>query len=899
MNNLKRNAGDTPPYHKPFVIPKLEPRSTNAKTKTASIATITKPISTKTTSTITKTTSIITKATTILTKATSNSTSIKTKPTATISTPTTSITPAPSTSTNILQPTIIPNIDPSVSKASTATDNQPNQTITLSPSSYAEMTSPTFTVNDLLPRDNVTATQNPISGTTKQEPLATNNQPRTNIKQHNKQLKQEGRIKISLHGTEVYNGPEMQVILHSLRARKAWRAGPNLIQAEVLTGTYTHASQIGNQINLDNNQIHEDMGPLIDQTTQVSGSVIDEELRAKATEHWQPLTNIPEQIENHAIIPSIKPYGVNFNQRAFINYTKYPVPEEVAIILSMGPKFAAPVYHTERDFEYLRDAAHTINEIFGHPEDKAAIRANIVEYIKEYQSTERTKLATENKDYFQNAIKSTKAFMKQHPDVIAAQADKAKSSILMDKQTYINKVENLLKDQSTYQPLHTSSTRSYMKMNEKLLERMVKLKLIPIEEAKRAIGNEDKPANLYGLVKNHKKDQPMRPIVNTRNTMGFLAAEKATAILTTTRDAGLRYNVLNSRQACEQIRQTEILPNEKLYSLDIISMFTNITTERAINAVLKRRKQLRVTDEQMQLIVDIIQFVCVKSTEIRFNNRIYKQIKGLRMGSSLSPILADFVVEDMLDTAFTTIERPTLIMKYVDDILCIMEEKDAHETLTALNQCDPHIKFEMETEQNGKINYLDVTIYRDGYTLKTIWFQKHISSGLFLNYNSNHSKSNIWNTAVQYVVTMFMNTHTDHHETMTTTAMDRLTRNSYPEEYAKRVITAAKEKIVLNQMSTHVTTSQDMAERVIYTPSISYIPILTEKIQKDIQTSANKLRSEGITVQTPAKPIYTMNKLVYNKFKDSNEPFNIDDHDPDISIDLTQQNQQPSTSKQK
>lgn len=746
------------------------------------------------------------------------------------------------------------------------------------------MTSPTLTVYDPRPRDDITANFSSFTGITKQE--KTNiHQPRSNAKERNKQLKTNGRILISLHGTEVYSEPEMNCILHTLRARKAWKAGHNLYQAEVLTWTYNHASQIGIQT-------QDELGPLIDQSTQVDGKRIDDEVYRKTIDNWLPLKEIPELTENKEITPStIKPAAIIFNQRAFINFTKYAIPEDVAVILSMGPKFAVPVYNNEKDFDLLRDTAYELNIMYGHPASKAEVRANIEKYIKEYRNNQKA-YRTENKEYFHNALKHTKQFINQHPDVIATQSDKARASILMDKEVYINKVENLLRDQSTYQPLASSSTRAYMKMNEDLLKRMVELKMASIREINGAIINENQPANLYGLLKNHKIGTPIRPIVNTRNSMGYLAAEKATTILTGARDTGMKYNVLNSRQACEKLRQTMILPDEKIYSLDIVSMFTNITVDRAITSVKRRQKQLRLSQEGMNLIVDIIKFVCIKSTEIRFNDRIYKQIKGLRMGSSLSPILADFVVEDMLDTAFLTIERPRFLMKYVDDILCIMETKEAEEVVQALNSCDPLIKFEMETETDSKLNYLDITVYRDECDLKTIWFQKHISSGLFLNFNSNHPRTTIRNTAIQYVATMILNTHPDHYEQIIETAMDRLTRNSYPNHVAKKIIQEAKEKIVLKQMSSHETATQDPEDLISYTTSIGYIPKLTEKIQKAIIDS-HKEQNEEKNIQIPATPMHTMAKSIFNKHKNSNSQFNIEECDPVETMDLTQ----PSTSK--
>lgn len=71
----------------------------------------------------------------------------------------------------------------------------------------------------------------------------------------------------------------------------------------------------------------------------------------------------------------------------------------------------------------------------------------------------------------------------------------------------------------------------------------------------------------------------------------------------------------------------------------------------------KRQNKLKWADDTMKVIIDIIKFICITSTEIQFNNKTFKQIKGLRMKSSLSPILADFVMEDLLDRIFAHIDK--------------------------------------------------------------------------------------------------------------------------------------------------------------------------------------------------------------------------------------------------
>lgn len=796
-------------------------------------------------------------------------------PPKTIATPTTAKTLTTTTTTTI------PSTPPQTTIATHTTVTHytdlsaPNPTIHTPPSATASTaTTPTNTPTSPPP---TTTTEPAIAPNTTSErkhiiKLATNtpNFSRS-TKEENKRLKQIGHIKISLHGTEVYTEQELICFLKRIRAKKVTRVGTNLIQAEILTGTFTHASTQTGTL--------EEVGPIYDQATQATPKLISEA-------HNVPIPELT--INTEILITAPKPKNVVFNKRAFINYSRYPIPEETAIIASMGPKFAVPIYNSAKDFEALRDSAYLLNDMYGHPLEHSKIRSNIEEFISNYQAKEHHKYDTTTKEYFHKALEVTKAFFKSHPDLIATQSDKSRASIIMDKDTYINKVENLLKDKDTYCPLTTTSTRAYMKMNQLLLERMAKHKLINKNELANAVRDEIKPANLYGLIKNHKTGNPIRPIVNTRNSMGYLAAEKATEILTKARDTGEKYNVLNSRQACEIIRHKKIMPDEQLYSFDIISMFTNITAERAITAVEKRQKKLKLNNDTMALIIDIIKFVCLKSTEIRFNNKIYKQTKGLRMGSSLSSILADFVVEDMLDSALPKINKPKMLIKYVDDILCIMETKEALNTLSSLNTCDPHIKFEMETETNGRINYLDVTIYRDEYELKTKWFQKHQSSGQFLNYHSNHPKNNIWNTAVQYVTTMIMNSHHSHLEEISATALDRLTRNSYPENYAKRVIQKAKEEITISRTEGETSTKKESTH---YTLGIEYIPGLTEKIQKEIKGSAAR-RGEYENIQTPAIPIHKMSKELYNKYKDTNTTFTIENLNPGTNIDLTQEEPQ-------
>lgn len=711
-------------------------------------------------------------------------------------------------------------------------------------------------------------------------------QPTTPRHQQHIDLKNQGRIRITLHGTEVYTNPQIRRILNRLHTISASRAGPNLITALASTGIYAPTCYE------DEPEVEDmDLGPLIEQGTQVNANNIDDEMFARNIQDWEPLVVETPLNENNELITSNNiPAIVKFNKKAFINYTLHAIPEDVGIILSLGPKFAVPVYYNTKDFDLLKETAIMLNDAYGNPMMDLQVRSDIINHIEKHKDKDHTVLRSDVRDFFHKALANTKKFINDHPDIIVTQADKARAAILMNKKTYIDKGENLLKDETTYKLLVNSSTPAYMKMNERLLNKMVDMKLMSETAKIEALRTENKPANVYFLVKNHKPNAPVRPIVNTQGSMFYKASKIVAKILVRARDDGSKYNVINSRQACERLKHLRICPDEKLYSLDIVSMFTNIPVDRAIVAVMKRQKTIGVNDDTMQLIIEIITHVCKTSTEMAFNNKIYKQIRGLRMGSSLSPILADFVVEDMLDTAFLKIQRPVLLIKYVDDILTILQTNQAETFLHELNSIDTHIKFEMEMEKDGFINYLDFTVYNDGWYIRTKWFQKHVSSGQFLNYNSHHSSSNRWNTALQYVITMLSNSHHSFWNEIEETALDRLTRNSYPMEYAKEVIKTAKDKIKLNSNQTPVNSNSTQNNDPTYTYSLPYIPGLTEKVQKIVKNSASSL-DDTTNIQIPAKPIYKMSQLIYNKQKNSNSQQFMDDLNANATVDLTQQEQ--------
>lgn len=762
-------------------------------------------------------------------------------------------------------------------------------------------TLPQLDLSDIEPTNSTHDTKNTLLSNT--HPTITMAKP-TDLPQYVKKAlgyKKEGLIRISIHRSRAFDTKEMKSVLKNLGVTEILSNENNdkLLIALAKTGNLDTYANDPNQL-LNTMDMNEDTYASFDQQTQVNAQMLVEATNkstqvnemeiitcAKILNITQAKTfNIPPLVLNTqpTIITMNKPAEVVFNTKAFINYSDRQIPQSVAIILSFGPKFSVPTYYRQEDFIDLRDTAYAINEAFAQPHDINSIRTHIDKHITEYNDKQYTQHANEIRDYFTIALGETKHFLRNNKDLILTQADKANASIIMDRNTYINKVEQLLADNSTYAPLKQSSNAAYQKINQKLLEKMTKIKWITEKEAEESAVNETKTANIYAFIKTHKTGNPPRPIVNTINTPGYTLAKKVTNKLSKGRNT-TRYNVLNSRMAIDHIKSTRILPDMEFRSYDARSMFTNITAEKALQAVIKRKDRLGLNDEGLQLTIDVIKFACLQSTEIAFNNAIYKQIKGLRMGSSLSPVLAEFVMDDLLDKIFLQIQRPHFFTKYVDDILTVTTKEHHEQILTALNNADEDLKFDQEKQDDqNQINYLDFTIINQPFNVKTKWFQKHIASGRLLNFHTHHPKSVIWHTAVNFISTMIYNSHPDFLNDIIARAQHLLHINSYPKEYRERVITTAIEK---NDKMQPITSSQpqmrstnipnpSQKQQPIYVPGLPYLPKITNKIQKHIEYSASQpstsMTQEGYprtpkNIKIASKPTHRMSKETYNKHK--------------------------------
>nr|VZI38575.1 unnamed protein product [Spirometra erinaceieuropaei] len=328
--------------------------------------------------------------------------------------------------------------------------------------------------------------------------------------------------------------------------------------------------------------------------------------------------------------------------------------------------------------------------------------------------------------------------LKADTEIVILPADKGRSTVILDKVDYRNKALMLLNDRESYMVSDAASLKSLLARVNRVLSRLKKEKVITVKEWYMAKPTETPMARFYGLPKVHKPDVPLRPIVSLRGTPTYGLANwlfQKLRFLT----AGSETTVNSAEQFLDKIRTVTIEPNERMVSFDVVSLFTSIPQALAVETLSDLFRQNYDEGDCQSTAQDLIEIMghCFKTFFI-FEGITYEQIKGTSMGSSISGLIAEAVLQKLEKRLFGEYE-PKFWARYVDDTFVIIDQDKISYYEELLNSIIPDLQFTMEEEVESELSFLDVLICRqpDG-KLATSVYRKPTNTLQMLSYNSNH-----------------------------------------------------------------------------------------------------------------------------------------------------------------
>ena len=233
--------------------------------------------------------------------------------------------------------------------------------------------------------------------------------------------------------------------------------------------------------------------------------------------------------------------------------------------------------------------------------------------------------------------------LKNNDKIIIVQADKGGKIVVMDKDEYINKMEEKLNDNSIYEEVKDPTNMIKRKITE-LTNRLHKNNRISLN-MKHDFSSIDNLSSIRGQPKLHKINHSMRVITCTKNTILSPISKFAFTFIKELRHT-IKNTICNTSKFIQDISKVKIEKDDNLISLDVQDLFSSIPVTRAIDIAINKignsekfcMSNLTVTDLKQILLLSLNNSYC------EFNGKFYKQKQGLPMGKTLSPILADLYI---------------------------------------------------------------------------------------------------------------------------------------------------------------------------------------------------------------------------------------------------------------
>lgn len=135
-----------------------------------------------------------------------------------------------------------------------------------------------------------------------------------------------------------------------------------------------------------------------------------------------------------------------------------------------------------------------------------------------------------------------------------------------------------------------------------------------------------------------------------------------------------KYNVKNSFEFLSKISDLKLKEDEMLISFDVKSLFTSVPREFALKIIDERWSDIEMhTPIPKDEFFEILNFILYDCNQFVYKGHFYKQLEGTPMGLPMSPILADIVMERILDCVIPKFSfTPKVFCKYVDDLFCVI-----------------------------------------------------------------------------------------------------------------------------------------------------------------------------------------------------------------------------------
>jgi hypothetical protein len=158
-------------------------------------------------------------------------------------------------------------------------------------------------------------------------------------------------------------------------------------------------------------------------------------------------------------------------------------------------------------------------------------------------------------------------------DAMVTRADKGNSMVILPTHQYEAKLQDFLRNKD-FHTITTDPTPTFQTQIRATVRQSPTL--IPKEQRWKYTNMNPSAPSIKGLIKLHKPDQPIRPVVYWRNALAYRLSKLFTDKINHLTPLSSSLNLMNSQDLLKNLEATPMLPHYTLASLDIPSLYTNI-----------------------------------------------------------------------------------------------------------------------------------------------------------------------------------------------------------------------------------------------------------------------------------------------------------------------------------
>ena len=259
----------------------------------------------------------------------------------------------------------------------------------------------------------------------------------------------------------------------------------------------------------------------------------------------------------------------------------------------------------------------------------------------------------------------------------------------MNKTDYDNQIRAMLQDRDVYQPItdkrRNPTSRTESALQKKLLD-LKKQGNLTESEYWRLRPSESTPAAFYGLPKirkvklEPKEDHftlpkeatpqvPLRPINSCIGSPTYQLSKYLASILKSLQSES-GFPVKNAKEFTNFISSQVVAEDEQIVSFDVVSLFTSIPVDLAIDIVQRKLGETTewkaLTSLTQAQVLDLLSFV-LNNSYFSSEGTQYHQVFGCAMGSPVSAVIAELVMEEIEEKALASAPvKPRWWRRYVD-----------------------------------------------------------------------------------------------------------------------------------------------------------------------------------------------------------------------------------------